>query len=117
MGESAEQEKQLVDLSCANQKEALRAPGHVQDLSWSSSRKEGVQNMCCVQHEEQASKDWMVMHCLSGSPLYGKKQRRFSKVSQISFVYAAQWPIICTGKINNAKHFSKLLFFYIPYTH
>ena len=53
------------------------------------------------------------MHCLSGSPLYGKKQRLFSKFSQISFVYAAQWPIICTtsGKVNNAKHFNKLLFF------
>ena len=112
MGESAEQEKQLVNLSCADQKEALHAPGRVPDLSWSSSRKEGAQMMCCVQHEEQSSKDWMVMHSL-----YGKKQRRFSKVSQISFVYAAQWPIICTGKINNAKHFSKLLFFYIPYTH
>jgi len=34
MGESAEQEKQLVDLSCADQKEeALRAPGRAQDLS------------------------------------------------------------------------------------
>ena len=91
MGESAEQEKQLVDLSCADQKEeALHAPGRAQDLSWSSSRKEGAQKMCCVQHEEQASKDWMVMHSLSGSPLCGKNQKRFSKVSQISFVYAAQ---------------------------
>jgi len=58
----------------------------------------------------------MVMHCLSDSPLYGEKQRLFSLVSQISFVYAAQWPIICTtsGKVNNAKHFSKLLFFLHP---
>jgi hypothetical protein len=55
----------------------------------------------------------MVMHCLSGRPLYGKKQRLFSKVSQISFVYAAVWPIICStsGKVNNAKRFSKLIFF------
>jgi hypothetical protein len=55
----------------------------------------------------------MVMHCLSGSPLYGKKQRLFSEVSQMSFVYVTQWPIICTtsGKVNNAKHFSKLLSF------
>jgi len=34
MSESAEQEKQLVDLSCADQKkEALHAPGRAQDLS------------------------------------------------------------------------------------
>jgi hypothetical protein len=34
MGESAEQEKQLVDLSCADKKqEAIRAPGCAQDVS------------------------------------------------------------------------------------
>jgi hypothetical protein len=34
MGESAEQKKQLVNLSCADQKEeALCAPGRVQNLS------------------------------------------------------------------------------------